>query len=153
MQICTYRQLQTKPKIFPIQAHHNHDTDSPHSGYISGVCHNTAVEVFDSVTLLALLVVADKESHFSKIWNFDKLIIVLSSLNLMLPTVALYMLSMSGTLLRETNVWKPAKYPNSILSLDFGRHLDKVTGIKVIYQALLLLFINIPFLGVRIYLW
>ena len=78
------------------QAHHNHDTDSPHSGYISGVCHNTAVEVFDSVTLLALLVVADKESHYSKIWNLDKLIIVLSSLNLMLPTVALYMLSMSG---------------------------------------------------------
>ena len=60
------------------------------------MCHNTAVEVFDSVTLLALLVVADKESHYSKIWNLDKLIIVLSSLNLMLPTVALYMLSMSG---------------------------------------------------------
>ena len=78
------------------QAHHNHDTDSPHSGYISGVCHNTAVEVFDSVTLLALLVVADKESHYQTIWNLDKLIIVLSSLNLMLPTVALYMLSMSG---------------------------------------------------------
>ena len=82
--------------IISFKAHHNHDTDSPHSGYISGVCHNTAVEVFDSVTLLALLVVADKDSHFSKIWSFNKLIIVLSSLNLMLPTVALYMLSMSG---------------------------------------------------------
>jgi hypothetical protein len=55
-----------------------------------------AIEVFDSVTLLSLLIVHDKGSHFSKIWNFDKLIIVLSSLNLMLPTIALYMLSMSG---------------------------------------------------------
>ena len=94
------RKLQQIPcSKFPsasMQAHHNHDTDSPHSGYISGVCHNTAVEVFDSVTLLALLVVADKESHYQTIWNLDKLIIVLSSLNLMLPTVALYMLSMSG---------------------------------------------------------
>ena len=60
------------------------------------MCHNTAVEVFDSVTLLALLVVADKDAHFSKIWNLNKLIIILSSLNLMLPTVAIYMLSMSG---------------------------------------------------------
>ena len=33
----------------PFQAHHNHESTSPHSGYISGVCHNTAVEVFDSV--------------------------------------------------------------------------------------------------------
>ena len=59
------------------------------------------------------------------------MIIVLSSINLMLPTIALYMLSMS----------------------DFGRHLDKVIGIKVVYQLLHLLVINIPFLGVRIYLW
>lgn len=59
------------------------------------------------------------------------MIIVLSSINLMLPTMALYMLSMS----------------------DFGRHLEKVIGIKVVYQLLHLLVINIPFLGVRIYLW
>ena len=34
-----------------LQAHHNHDPDSPHSGYIMGVCHNIAVEVFDSVSI------------------------------------------------------------------------------------------------------
>lgn len=124
--------------IIMLQAHHNHDPDSPHSGYISGVCHNTAVEVFDSVksllqcplsslfdiykaligklhivhnyemiclcccqagqpadyaimhsvyihvysfssfqvTLLSLLVVHDKGSHFSKIWNFDQVIAI-----------------------------------------------------------------------------
>ena len=45
------------------------------------------------------------------------------------------------------------QFSNMFYPLDFGRHLDKVTGIKVVYQALLLLFINIPFLGVRIYLW
>ncbi|TRY81101.1 hypothetical protein TCAL_07791 [Tigriopus californicus] len=75
--------------IIMLQAHHNHDPDSPHSGYISGICHNTAVEVFDSVTLLSLIIVQDKDSHFSKIWNFDGVIIVLSSLNLILPTLAL----------------------------------------------------------------
>ena len=36
---------------------------------------------------------------------------------------------------------------------DFGRHLDKVIGIRVVYQLLHLLCVNIPFLGVRIYLW
>lgn len=58
--------------IIMLQAHHNHDPDSPHSGYISGVCHNVAVEVFDSVTLLSLLIVQDKGSHFLKIWNFNQ---------------------------------------------------------------------------------
>jgi hypothetical protein len=38
--------------IIMLQAHHNHDPDSPHSGYITGVCHNMAVEVFDSVRSL-----------------------------------------------------------------------------------------------------
>ena len=35
--------------IVMLQSHHNHDPISAHSGYISGICHNTAVEVFDSV--------------------------------------------------------------------------------------------------------
>ena len=60
-----------------------------------------------------------------------QLIIVLSSINLILPTLTLYSLSMS----------------------DFGRHLENVISVKVAYQLLHLLVINIPFLGVRIYLW
>ena len=54
--------------IIMLQAHHNHDPDSPHSGYITGVCHNIAVEVFDSVSF----------SHYSKSqifvqkFNFDQ---------------------------------------------------------------------------------
>jgi len=60
-----------------------------------------------------------------------QVIIVLSSINLLLPTVALYMLSMS----------------------DYGRHLERVIPTKVFYQLVHLLVINIPFLGVRIYLW
>lgn len=36
---------------------------------------------------------------------------------------------------------------------DFGRHLGNVIRIKVAYQLLHLIVINIPFLGVRIYLW
>lgn len=117
--------------IIMLQAHHNHDPDSPHSGYITGVCHNIAVEVFDSVTLLSLLIVQDRNYSYLKIWNFNQLIIVLSSINLVLPTITLYSLSLS----------------------DFGRHLDRVIHIKVLTQLLQLFVINIPFLGVRIYLW
>ncbi len=60
-----------------------------------------------------------------------QVIIILSSINLLMPTTALYMLSMS----------------------DYGRHLQRVIPIKVFYQMVHLLVINIPFLGVRIYLW
>merc|ERR1711935_51905 len=118
--------------IIMLQAHHNHDPDSPHSGYIAGVCHNIAVEVFDSVTLLSLLFVQDRKGNFIEIWNYFKHgIIVLSSINLILPTLTLYGLSLSG----------------------FGRHLNRVIHIKVLSQLLQLFVINIPFLGVRIYLW
>jgi len=118
--------------IIMLQAHHNHDPDSPHSGYIMGVCHNIAVEVFDSVTLLSLLFVTTGSQELNlSIWKFDKLIIVLSSINLVLPTITLYSLSMS----------------------NFGRHLDCVIRIKVFTQLIQLFVINIPFLGVRIFLW
>ena len=117
--------------IIMLQSHHNHEPDSPHSGYITGVCHNIAVEVFDSVTLLSLLFVQDRHDSHLKIWNLNKMIIVLSSINLILPTITLYSLSMS----------------------DFGRHLDRVVRIKVLTQLLQLFVINIPFLGVRIHLW
>lgn len=40
-----------------LQAHHNYNTDSPHSGYITGVCHNIAVEVFDSVSFSSFLII------------------------------------------------------------------------------------------------
>ena len=114
-----------------LQAHHNHDPDSPHSGFITGVCHNIAVEVFDSTTLLSLLFVQDRNYNYLKIWDINDVIIVLSSINLILPTVTLYSLSLS----------------------DFGRHLDRVIHIKVVTQLLQLFVINIPYLGIRIYLW
>jgi len=117
--------------IIMLQAHHNHDPDSPHSGYITGVCHNIAVEVFDSVTLISLLIVQDKNYSYLKIWNFNQLIVFLSSFNLILPTITMYSLSLS----------------------DFGRHLDRVIHIKVLTQLLQLFVVNIPFFGVRIYLW
>jgi hypothetical protein len=31
--------------IIMLQAHHNHDEATPQSGYITGICHNMAVEV------------------------------------------------------------------------------------------------------------
>ena len=89
------------------------------------------MEVFDSVTLISLLIVQDKNYSYLKIWNFNQLIVFLSSFNLILPTITMYSLSLS----------------------DFGRHLDRVIHIKVLTQLLQLFVVNIPFFGVRIYLW
>eukprot|EP00096_Caligus_rogercresseyi_P008877 TRINITY_DN2890_c0_g1_i1.p1 TRINITY_DN2890_c0_g1~~TRINITY_DN2890_c0_g1_i1.p1 ORF type:complete len:213 (-),score=42.37 TRINITY_DN2890_c0_g1_i1:29-667(-) len=115
--------------IIMLQAHHNHEHDSTYSGYIAGICHNTAIEVFDSVTLLSLLFV--HESKHLLDWHLDNAIIALSTLNLILPTIAIYMMSLS----------------------DFGRKLNKIVKIKFAYQLLQLTVINIPFLGLRMYLW
>ena len=83
------------------------------------------------MTLISLLIVQDKNYSYLKIWNFNQLIVFLSSFNLILPTITMYSLSLS----------------------DFGRHLDRVIHIKVITQLLQLFVVNIPFFGVRIYLW
>ena len=80
---------------------------------------------------MSLLIVQDRHDSHLKIWNLNKLIIVLSSINLILPTITLYSLSIS----------------------DFGRHLNRVVRIKVLSQLLQLFVINIPFCGIRIYLW
>ena len=54
--------------IIMLQAHHNHDPDSPHSGYITGVCHNIAVEVFDSVCRY-LIFLAQNISYAQNFYN------------------------------------------------------------------------------------
>lgn len=88
------------------------------------------MEVFDSVTLLSLLIIPGDQ--FSEIWSsFNKPIIVLSSLNLVFPTITLFSLTLS----------------------DFGRRMSKVTRLNVTNQALQLFLINIPFLYVRLHLW
>jgi len=99
-----------------------------------GVCHNISVEVFDSVTLLALLIDRNlsEMKEYNEIWStFNKPIIILSSLNLVFPTITLFALTLS----------------------DFGRRMSKITRLTVTNQALQLLLINIPFLYVRLYLW
>ena len=134
--------------IIMLQAHHNHQDNTAHGGYVLGLCHNIAVEMFDSVrdvdalslasykpffqaTLLSLLIVPDKDLNYLKIWNFNHVIIILSSINLILPTLTLYSMSMS----------------------DFGRRLTKVSKLTVASQLLNLLVINLPFLVIRLYLW
>ena len=82
-------------------------------------------------TFLSLLIVPDKELNYLKIWNFNQVIIILSCINLMLPTLTLYSMSMS----------------------DFGRQMRKVSKLTVISQLLNLIVINLPFLAMRLYLW
>jgi len=117
--------------IIMLQAHHNHQDNTAHGGYVLGVCHNIAVEVFDSATLLSLLIVPDRDLNYLKIMNFNKVIVVLSCINLILPTLTLYSMSMS----------------------DFGRRMTEVSKQTVISQSLNLLVVNVPFLSIRLYLW
>ena len=82
-------------------------------------------------TLLSLLIVPDRELNYLKIMNFNKVIVVLSCINLILPTLTLYSMSMS----------------------DFGRRMTEVSKLSVISQSLNLLVVNVPFLSIRLYLW
>jgi len=117
--------------IIMLQAHHNHQDNTAHGGYVLGVCHNIAVEVFDSATFLSLLIVPQTSIDQLSIWNFNHVIIVLSCINLVLPTLTLYSMSIS----------------------DFGRRMHKVSKLTVVSQSLNLLVVNVPFLAMRLYLW
>ena len=71
----------------------NYQDNTAHGGYVLGVCHNIAVEVFDSATFLSLLIVPQTSIDQLSIWNFNHVIIVLSCINLVLPTLTLYSMS------------------------------------------------------------
>jgi hypothetical protein len=69
------------------------------------------------------------ESGLLYTYNFETFIIGLSSLNLMLPSIALYKLSVS----------------------DYGRTYP--VQLEFLYKILHLVFVNGSYLGVRLYLW
>jgi hypothetical protein len=79
------------------------------------------------VSFLSLLIV--NSSHLILPFRFESFILGLTSLNLMLPAIALYKLTISG--FGET-------YP---------------LPLEILYKLLHLFLVNIPYLSVRIYLW
>jgi len=78
------------------------------------------------VSFLSLLIV--KETHLLYTFTFESFILGLSSINLMLPAVGLYKLTVTS----------------------FG---ETPLLLEILYKFLHLFLVNIPYLSVRIYLW
>ena len=79
------------------------------------------------VSFLSLLIVG--QSHLNYSFQFESFILGLASMNLMLPAIALYKLTVSG----------------------FGDTYP--LPLEILYKVLHLFLVNIPYLSVRLYLW
>lgn len=79
------------------------------------------------MSFLSLLIV--RETHLLYTFQFENFILGLSSVNFLLPSLALYKLSVSG--FGET-------YP---------------LPLEIVYKVCHLFMVNIPYLSVRVYLW
>lgn len=109
-----------------VEGHNWRKRGTPRYSYITSVCAKTGIEIFDSVSMLAILM--ESTSDLSP--TVKDLILALSSLNFLLPTIKLYQLSYN----------------------DFSKN-NYSFPITVIYMSLHMLLIDVPFLVVRLYLW
>lgn len=111
-----------------VEGHHDAARDSQRFFYIANLIKGTSFEIFDSITFLSLLFVS--ETHMIYSFNFENVIIAFSCINLLLPNFCLYKLSLNDYGSVSTN---------ALLSFT--------------YKILHLLFVNVPYMVVRIYLW
>ncbi|XP_076330838.1 uncharacterized protein LOC143236430 isoform X1 [Tachypleus tridentatus] len=111
-----------------VESHHGSVSHSARQYYISLLSTNTTFEIFDSVTFLGILFT--NQSQLVLPLAMSNGILVLSSINFILPTLALYKLSLSAFGL------KPASL-----------------GLGLFYKFAYLFLINLPYLGIRVYLW
>ncbi|CAG7722300.1 unnamed protein product [Allacma fusca] len=110
-----------------VEAHHDFHDDPPRHDYIKSLSYGMAMEIIDSTSFLGLLI--GSESHLVYTWRMENFIIALSSLNLMLPAISLYKLTL------------PSFGSTNTVPLD------------ALYKILHLSFVNVPYFGVRVYLW
>lgn len=109
-----------------LEGHNWKKRGTPRYSYITSVCAKTGIEIFDSVSMLAVLMEGPEDlSKFVR-----DLILALTAINFLLPSVKLYQLS----------------FP------DFSKH-NYSMPITVIHMILHMLLIDVPFLSVRLYLW
>lgn len=97
-------------------------------GFVNYLIGTTVFELLDCVTFLGILLV--EESKIILSYPLENFVLAFSVINFLLPTITLYKLSLS----------------------NFGRSKCPV-GALLLYKILHLLLVNIPYLGVRVYLW
>ncbi|XP_014246036.1 uncharacterized protein LOC106664636 [Cimex lectularius] len=98
----------------------------PRNAYVTTVCAKTGIEIFDSVSLLSIILEGPKELTE----GFKDLVLGLAAINFFLPSVKLYQLS----------------FPD--LSIN-----TVAKTVTMIYMLAHIVLIDIPFLSVRLYLW
>ncbi|GFR16707.1 uncharacterized protein TNCT_622741 [Trichonephila clavata] len=111
-----------------VETHNNAETYSDHQAYIYYLITSTVFEIFDSVTFLGILF--PTESKIILTFPLENSVLILSCINFILPTLTLYKLSLS----------------------EFGTH-PRSLGIPLLYKALHLGLVNIPYFVIRVYLW
>lgn len=111
-----------------VESHSEAAADSEQRTYLHSLCTGTTFEVLDSVTFLGLLFPA--ETHLTLTYPLENAVLALVCVNFLLPTLALFKLS----------------------QCEFGQ-LPRPLGLKLLYKLLHMCLINVPYLGIRIYLW
>lgn len=96
--------------------------------YMAALCTGTAFEIFDAIAFLELLFV--NESRVTLTFPLESGILALASINLILPTIPLLRLSLS----------------------DFGQK-ERPPLLGLVYSTVKLVAIEVPYLGIRAYLW
>ncbi|KAL1140454.1 hypothetical protein AAG570_000386 [Ranatra chinensis] len=109
-----------------VEGHNWAKRGTPRYSYVISTCGKTGIEIFDSISLLSLLLVTPKDMSET----FKDVILILAAINFFLPSVTLYQLSLS----------------------DFA--MTKVSLLlTVVYHILHLCLVDVPFLAIRMYLW
>ena len=111
-----------------VEGHNWAPRDSPRYTYVTSLCAKTGIEILDTVSLLALLLV--NETQMVLTFTLENTVLILCSFNFILPTLAVYKLSLSDLVSER-------------LSLP----------LKIVYNLLHLCLIDVPYLAVRLYLW
>ena len=111
-----------------VEGHNWAPRDSPRYTYVTSLCAKTGIEILDTVNLLALLLV--NETAMVLTFTLENVVLVLCSFNFILPTLAVYKLSLSDLISERMSL-----------------------PLKIVYNLLHLCLIDIPYLAVRMYLW
>ncbi|ODM94301.1 Cat eye syndrome critical region protein 6 [Orchesella cincta] len=110
-----------------VGAHHDAQSEPLRNAYLDSLAFSVALEILDSTSFLSLLM--PTEGHLAYPYSLENIIIILASVNIMLPAVTIYKLTAS----------------------NFGRVYN--VPLETLYKVLHLILVNIPFLGVRLFLW
>ncbi|KAL0271893.1 UNVERIFIED_CONTAM: hypothetical protein PYX00_005057 [Menopon gallinae] len=114
-----------------VEGHNWAEPESPRYVYVNSICLKTGIEILDSVSFLTLLVTQlGGEPSIELTPAFCTTIIVISSINFLLPILMLYKLSLGSR--------NCLRFP---------------VCINVLHSLLHICLIDIPFLCVRLFLW